>query len=50
MNRFTISSMKQAKQFLIENPTESIAVAVKIFDINVKTLTSSIERGLNDKK
>ncbi len=42
--------MEQAKQFLMENPTESIAVAAKIFNVNVKTLTSSIERGSSDKK
>jgi hypothetical protein len=39
------TKLAEAKQFLMENPTESKAVAAKIFKVNVKTLTASIRRG-----
>ncbi len=36
--------MKKAKKFLRENPTESRAVAAKIFNVNAKTLNAFIRR------
>jgi hypothetical protein len=40
---FISTSMENAKKVLRENPTESLAVAARIFDVNVKTLLSSIK-------
>jgi uncharacterized protein YcbK (DUF882 family) len=41
--------MKQAKQFLKENLTESRTVTTRIFNVNVKTLTASIQRDVSKK-
>jgi hypothetical protein len=41
--------MDQAKKFLRENPTESQAVAAKIFNVNPKSLSASIKRGSDEK-
>jgi hypothetical protein len=41
--------MKNAKKFLRENLTESRAVAARIFNVNVKTLTASIQRDSGEK-
>ena len=41
--------MKNAKKFLIKNPTESKTTAARIFGLNVKTLTASIRRGSREK-
>jgi hypothetical protein len=52
MNRISTTitlGMEQAKKFLKENPTESRAVAARIFNVNVKTLTAFIQRGLGKK-
>ncbi len=37
-------AMDEAKQFLLENPTESIAVAARIFKIKYDALAKSIAR------
>lgn len=37
--------IQKAKDWLIENPTENIATAARIFKINRKTLSNSINRG-----
>lgn len=37
--------IKNAKQFLIENPTENKAVAARVFEIKPKTLLLSMRRG-----
>jgi hypothetical protein len=42
--------MQNAKKFLRENPTESQAVAAKIFNVNSKSLSASIKRGSDEKK
>ena len=39
------SRVADAKQFLTENPTESKAVASRVYGLNVKTLISSMRRG-----
>jgi hypothetical protein len=49
MNPSVSTPMKNAKKFLRENPTESRALAAKIFNENVKTLTASIQRGSDEK-
>jgi hypothetical protein len=46
----TTIGMENAKKFLRENPTESKAVAAKIFNVNEKTLTESIRRDSSVKK
>jgi hypothetical protein len=45
----TTIGMKNAKKFLRENPTESKAVAAKIFNVNERTLSTSIRRGSGGK-
>jgi hypothetical protein len=37
--------MKNAKKFLRENPTESKAVAAKIFNVNARSLSAFIQSG-----
>jgi hypothetical protein len=39
--------LAEAKQFLMENPTESKTVAARIFDINNRTLIISMRRESN---
>ncbi len=46
----TTVDMQNAKKFLRENPTESQAVAAKIFNVNSKSLSASIKRGSDEKK
>jgi hypothetical protein len=41
--------MDQAKKFLRENPTESQAVAAKIFNVNSKSLSAFIKRDSDEK-
>jgi hypothetical protein len=41
--------MKNAKKFLKENLTESKAIAVKIFNVNVNSLITFIKRDSNQK-
>jgi hypothetical protein len=45
-----MSSIDQAKKFLVENPTESRAMTARIFDIKPKSLTSSIRRDSGNEK
>jgi uncharacterized protein YcbK (DUF882 family) len=40
----TTVGMKNAKKFLRENPTESKAVAAKIFNVNARSLSAFIQR------
>ncbi len=44
-----IVEMKNAKKFLKENLTESKAVAVKIFNVNARSLSAFIQRDSNAK-
>jgi hypothetical protein len=41
--------MENAKKFLRENPTESKAVAARIFNVNARFLSASIKRGSSAK-
>jgi uncharacterized protein YcbK (DUF882 family) len=45
-----IIGMKNAKKFLRDNLTESKAVAIRIFNVNEKTLTEFIRRDSEVKK
>jgi hypothetical protein len=45
----TTVEMKNAKKFLRENPTESKAVAARIFNVNVNSLITFIRRGSGQK-
>lgn len=42
--------LNNAKQFLLENPTETVACAARIFNLSRTTLTSSVKRGTRRSK
>lgn len=42
--------MENAKKFLVENPTQSKAVAARIFNVDVKTLILSMRRPSSGKQ
>jgi hypothetical protein len=50
MDQLQAIKLIEAKEFLLENPTESKAVVARIFDINVKTLTAFIRRDEKGRK
>ena len=45
-----VSPLKNAKKFLIENPTESRITAARIFGVNRNALAASIRRDSGEKK
>ena len=42
--------LTQVKEFLMKNPLQKHAAVARIFDVNVRTLTSFIRRETNKKK
>jgi hypothetical protein len=43
-------NLAEARQFLIENPTESKAMTARLFDVNVNTLATYMRRHQSNKQ